>query len=296
MSKLLVIEDGIIIQNISNNALWHGKFSVCEKDGAIVKYIQYLLTNTKSILVIPHSDGNLLRSEPIWGEIQPYIDKAKQLNKVFILGTLAQTLGKEEPNINYIYLPLDDMFFEKGVAPLFRNINWHDKSSELIWRGGCSGSDGNKSLRVRFTEHLYQTNPGIRLSNWWSDGKNIPNNLFSPRIDFTELMKSKIFFIIDGCVIASNHMWGFATNSVPVVISNAKCWFSDFAKPHIHYIPVKHDLSDLDEKIEWIKTHDTDAKQIAENALTFADTFFSSDFQKQYLKNKIDTIIMEFKY
>ena len=103
MSKLLIIEDGIVIQNISNNALWHGKFSVCEKDGSIVKYIQYLLTNTKSIMVIPHSDGNLLRSEPIWEEIQPYIDKAKQLKKVFILGKLAQTLGKEEPNINYIY-------------------------------------------------------------------------------------------------------------------------------------------------------------------------------------------------
>jgi len=296
MSKLLVIEDGKIIQDMSESVLWDGQFSKCKKDGSIVKYILSLLADTNSIMVIPHSDGNILKVDPLWSEIQIYIDKAKQLNKIFILGTLAQTYGQEEKDINYLYLPLDDSFFEHGVTSFFTNIDWPYKSNELVWRGGCSGIGGNESLRVRFVEHLYQNNPNIRLSNWWAEGKNIPEQLFGSRINYTELMKSKIFFIIDGAVIASNHMWGFATNSVPFLLSNAKCWFSDFLIENVHYISVKHDLSDLDEKLEWVKCNDTKAEQIATNAFMFAKTFFSSQFQKHYLKTKIDLFISEFKY
>jgi hypothetical protein len=54
-------------------------------------------------------------------EIEFYINKAKKLNKVFILGTLGQTNGKEESGINYLYLPLDDSFFEYGVTSFFTN-------------------------------------------------------------------------------------------------------------------------------------------------------------------------------
>ncbi len=296
MSKLLVIEDGKLVQDMNELVLWDGQFSKAKKNGEIVKYIQQLLDGTNSIMVIPHSDGNILKNHSLWKEIQQYIDRAKALNKVFILGTLAQTYGQEEKDINYLYLPLDDLFFEHGVTPFFTNIDWPYKSNELIWRGGCSGPDGNQSLRVRFTEKLYKNNSQIRLSNWWAEGKNIPEDLFGPRINYTELMKSKIFFIIDGAVIASNHMWGFATNSVPFLISNAKCWFSDFLIENVHYISVKHDLSDLDKKIKWVQDNDTKAEEIAKNAYNFSKAIFSSQFQKQYLKTKIDTIISNYKY
>ncbi len=300
MNKMLVFEDGNLVRNITNDKyLWDGQFSVCKVNGPIVKYIQSLLVGTNSIMIIPRSDGNILnhiekdkQSYYVdWKEIEFYINRAKELNKVFILGTLGQTNGKEEPGINYLYLPLDDSFFEHGVISFFTNIDWPYKSNELIWRGGCSGVGGNKSLRVRFVEHLYKNNPAIRLSNWWSEGKNINQELLGPRINYTELMKSKYFFIIDDNVIASNHMWGFATNSVPIVISNAKCWFSEFAKENVHYISVKHDLSDLDEKLDWIKNNDDKAEQIANNAYIFTKEFFSPQFQKMYLKDKINNFI-----
>ena len=295
---MLVFEDGKLVKDIENDlVLWDGKFSKAKKDGPIIKYIQSLLTNTNSIMVIPHSDGNILRTNPNWNEIQVYINKAKKLNKVFILGTLGQTNGKEDDDkfINYLYLPLDDLFFENGTTTFFTNIDWPYKSNDIVWRGGCSGEGGNKSLRVKFTEKLYENNENIRLSNWWSEGKNIPCQLFKERINYTELMKSKIFFIIDGAVISSSHMWGFATNSVPFLISNSKCWFSDFLIEDFHYISVKYDLSDLNEKLEWVKNNDLKAKEIAENAYNFADIIFGSNFQKQYIKTKIDTIISNYK-
>jgi hypothetical protein len=63
-------------------------------------------------------------------------------------------------------------------------------------------------------------------------------------------------------------MYGFASGSVPFMISKAKCWFSEFIIPFVHYIPIKYDLSDLIEKIEWVNENDGLAKKIAEKINT----------------------------
>jgi len=50
-------------------------------------------------------------------------------------------------------------------------------------------------------------------------------------------------------------------------------------------------LSDLREKIEWVIDNDSEARKIAESAWLFSRTVFSSEFQKQYLKDRIDEIV-----
>lgn len=40
---------------------------------------------------------------------------------------------------------------------------------------------------------------------------------------------------------------------------------------NIHYIPIKTDLSDLVEKLEWARNNDHEAKQIAKNGQKFAN-------------------------
>ena len=47
-------------------------------------------------------------------------------------------------------------------------------------------------------------------------------------------------------------------------------WFYYFLKPWVHYVPVREDLSDLIENIQWAKAHDLEAKAIGENARHFA--------------------------
>jgi glycosyltransferase involved in cell wall biosynthesis len=86
-------------------------------------------------------------------------------------------------------------------------------------------------------------------------------------------------------------MWGFATGCVPFLISNAKCWFSEFLKPFVNYIPIKYDLSDLIEKIEWVRNNDELAEKISKNALEFTDDIFSASFQQSYLKVSINNIL-----
>ena len=49
-------------------------------------------------------------------------------------------------------------------------------------------------------------------------------------------------------------------------------FYSDI-KPDVHYIPIKADLSDLIEKIQWAKTHDAEVKQIGLNGRRYAENF-----------------------
>ena len=46
----------------------------------------------------------------------------------------------------------------------------------------------------------------------------------------------------------------------------AKDYIHDDIQPWVHYVPVKSDLSDVMEKLEWAESHQVEAKEIAENA------------------------------
>ena len=47
---------------------------------------------------------------------------------------------------------------------------------------------------------------------------------------------------------------------------NYRQWYYDRLKPWVHYVPVARDLSDLRQRIEWLRAHDDQARQIGENA------------------------------
>jgi len=54
-------------------------------------------------------------------------------------------------------------------------------------------------------------------------------------------------------------------------------WFYSELKPWKHYVPIAHDLSDLLEKIKWLREHDDEAHKIAQNGQDFAHYYFRYD-------------------
>jgi len=290
MVKYIIFKNGELIDktNHNDNILWDGDFSKANFDGNIVNFVtNYLKKIDKStILVLYQSDGNI--NDEYINDSKNYITE----NDTLIVGTLAQVV--EDKRLNYLYFPLDDSFFENGINHYFQNIPlWNERKEIAYWRGASSGG-GKESVRYRVVEKLLDYDKAdVKLTRWggWENGKGIPDNYFGNRVHYTNFFKYKIFMIIDGNVIASNHMWGFATGCVPFIISNAKCWFSEFLIPHVNYIPIQYDLSNLKEKIEWVINNDSEAEKIAENALKFSREVFSSEFQKKYLMNKINEIV-----
>ena len=57
-------------------------------------------------------------------------------------------------------------------------------------------------------------------------------------------------------------------------------WYYDRIRAWEHFVPVKADMTDLIEKIEWVRSNDARAREIAENGRRFARTItFEGEMQ-----------------
>jgi hypothetical protein len=93
-------------------------------------------------------------------------------------------------------------------------------------------------------------------------------------VPWEEVFHYKYQMIIDGvtCTFPATY-WKLLSGSLCLKQESDDIQFySDELIAWIHYVPVKHDLSDLKEKIIWAKTHDAQAQEIAVNAKNFAQT------------------------
>jgi len=285
-----IFHNGIIIKNNFNDYpyLWCGLYSVAHKNGSIVKFVVDYLQKIKqdSFFLLTGCDGNITKAQ-----VNEALKDFSHVSKYTMVATLAQHFKEE---INYLYLPLDDSFFDNGVSFHFQHIfspSWKERKPMAFWRGSCSGG-GMESIRCRTVNELMDyEHADVKLTkNGWEDGKNIPNHFFKEKVELNHFFQYKIFMIIDGNTIASNHMWGFATGCVPFILSNATLWFTDFLIPFVNYIPIKSDLSNLKEMIEWVRKNDGEAEEIAKNALLFSKTIFSPEFQRKSITDQIDKI------
>ena len=320
--ECVVFNNGVLEGPWPNRDLWNGKYSVAHARGSMIHYLRgeferiWNETQIPFLCVIPCTDGNLNR-----GHLAAYIERSKREGQILILGTLGQSFeeGEEgedsiansmgEKDIHYLYLPLDDTFFDHGLTCFLTEAQekpWTERIPKAVWRGGCSGGctpfpygsgelplEPRETARVRTVAALVEDNEiaDVKLCWWWSENKGIPSEYFGPRMEPDEMMNYKIHLIIDGNVIASSHMWAFASGAVPLLISNARCWFSDFIVPYVNYIPVAYDLSDLQEKIRWVIDNPVEGEEIANRSMGLASMLFSPEFQREYLSNRIREIL-----
>ena len=82
-------------------------------------------------------------------------------------------------------------------------------------------------------------------------------------------MKFKYLLVVDGNTWASRIQTYLQTNSIILyngVFTDHYLWM---LKPWVHYVPIRTDLADLDEKLEWLIANDKKAQSIVENANAF---------------------------
>lgn len=173
---------------------------------------------------------------------------------------------------------------------------WDWKAPIMIWRGstaywGISQTESNldENLRIKlctFSE-AYPHLIDAKFTIFAQGAEGIPSLLrfLGNRISFEKQMGYKYHILIDGNACSySASGWKLFTNSLLFKPNSPWIqWYYNDLKPWIHYVPVRADLSDLIEKIQWALAHDLEAKLIAENTRTFALEHISEPMNLAYL-------------
>jgi len=169
-------------------------------------------------------------------------------------------------------------------------VAWSDRSGEIVWRGASSGEGtfdpilgAQRPMQAAQRLELIlaaKTVPGVdaglahyRRDQLRPDYLQQMGVLKQPIAEET-WARRKFAIDVDGqtntwsnllvrmhlgcCVLKLESKFGY------------RQWYYDRLKPWEHYVPVKADASDLAERVEWLRSNDAGAREIASNAQRFA--------------------------
>lgn len=181
---------------------------------------------------------------------------------------------------------------EKIKETNIKNL-WQTKIDKIFWRGASTGSAAkhfyniynfDKFARLKLTmfSKLYPDLVDAKLNRYPDfseddDGKNLKKILQilfgkdKEWIKEEDHLKYKYLIALDGNTCPWVRVpWIMLSNSVLLKQETNKIeWFYPALKPYINYVPVKEDLTDIFEKIQWMKDNDRELQQISTNAQNF---------------------------
>lgn len=161
------------------------------------------------------------------------------------------------------------------------SVPWPERSTELVWRGkpsgvgvfSCSPSQKDNALvrqRLRMALHARDTKLDFRFASTKSplEAKLLSaEGLMADRVELETWANRKFAVDIDGFSNAWDNFFHrlLLGNCILKVDSQMgfRQWYYDKLKPYQHYVPVKKDLSNLREQIDWALSHDAEAEAIA---------------------------------
>lgn len=90
-----------------------------------------------------------------------------------------------------------------------------------------------------------------------------------------EHLQYKFILTLEGNDVASNLKWVMSSNSIAISPRMVyETWFMEGKlKPNYHYIEIKDNFSDLEEKIQFYSTHIEEAQAIIDHAHEFVSQF-----------------------
>ena len=177
------------------------------------------------------------------------------------------------------------------------NHHWESKEERVFWRGLTTGDltsapysprynlasfDKLPRLSMVMLSKLYPNLIDAKFSYYIGDLDHPGHQEFKTILDSLnvisyeyvneeEHLKYKYLASIDGNTSAWKRVpWIMASNSVLVKQeTDTMQWFYPAIKPYTHYVPLKENLSDIFEQLEWMKNNDSKVKQISINAQNF---------------------------
>lgn len=177
------------------------------------------------------------------------------------------TLLKSRPidgnNANSILLKLDKV---RHFIFVNDKIAFEDKKNLLVWRGKCFTQPRRDFLS------LFHDNPFCNVGQI-NESEN--SEWIKPKMKLREHFNYKFILSIEGNDVASNLKWVMSSNSIAFMVKPTyETWFMEGRLiPNYHYVLLKDDYSDLEEKIAYYSTHIDESKEIIKNAHKYIEQF-----------------------
>ena len=186
------------------------------------------------------------------------------------LPTVVKSRLLTEDNSRSVLLKLDKLRHFLFVDDC---IPFRQKQDKVIFRGKIRQSRVRRSFLERFFRHpLFDC--GVVGRN-----EGCPEEWMSEKKTINEHLNYKFIMALEGNDVASNLKWVMSSNSVAVMTRpTCETWFMEgMLIAGYHYIEVKEDFSDLEEKINHYIAHPEEAEQIVSHAHEYVRQFFDTE-------------------
>ncbi len=173
--------------------------------------------------------------------------------------------GNPERSILLPYNRFRHFYFPKDP------YRWEDKRPGIGWRGRANGQLPRIKLLEKYHDHPEHDVGHIRQKD--------PHPGYKGFLSVPDHLKYRYIPGFEGVNEATNLKWIFNFNSVALCNDmRYEGWFMEGRlKPDVHFIHVRRDLADLDEKIDWYNRHPEEAQAIVRNANAWAKEFQDED-------------------
>lgn len=231
----------------------------------------------------------------------------KQLPPIFVFAANHKSKFRQY----YVLFPDDHTLgnhligYRKGWSKIYNEIlakqtkyPWGTKENIAYWRGLPTDADhyeegkSPRTLLVKLSKKYLQDIDAAFTETSFANGFILKTfrplmQILSipPYVSYEKQLKYKILPNLDGHTCTyPGLLWRLLSKSIVIKQeTNNEQWFYHLTKPWIHYVPVEENLEDLIDKVRWIKTHDTEAHKITENAYNLVQTSLTPSHIDAYI-------------
>lgn len=198
---------------------------------------------------------------------------------VLPLPILSFSRHNNDPSVKLI--PSDDFIDTQGYSSLkneidFNAVPYSQKTKHcFFWRGGTNG--------VSYKRYAGDIGLNQRQLLVARNGGYI-NASFGHSVLKKDYIKHAFLIDIDGFVNAFSGLYWklYSGSTVFKVMSHNEQWYYDKLKPFIHYVPIKGDLSDIEEKFNWAINNISDCEWIGNNRRELAKSITYQSVLNEY--------------
>ncbi|HIP48874.1 MAG TPA: lipopolysaccharide A protein [Lutibacter sp.] len=143
-----------------------------------------------------------------------------------------------------------------------------DKKDILVWRGEARG----KPHRTEFLKKLWN-HPMCDVGQTQKPEEDVPWQ--KPKLNIPQQLDFKFIFCLEGNDVATNIKWVMSSNSLAFSHKmKYETWYMEGRlQPGYHFVLIKDDLSDLEEKMNYYSENVKEAQEIIKNAHNWVEQF-----------------------